>query len=355
MRFSFRLLPAAALVTSVLLSSRPSSTLDMPLPGPGPRAALVPVEGVGVPNDERCTQCHAEIAAEWRQSLHHRAWDNEYFQHARAVEPLSFCRKCHTPLVGSSAEPSPEEGHVGIGCTACHVVPAGIVGTHNIVRRDGGHEVIGDARLGTDAACGGCHEFAFPGSRRPDVDRMQKTLTEHAQSAHAAKPCQDCHMPRVPSKKGAAHRSHDFRVQGNKDMMVRAVVVDKAEIKDDSLHIDMRPGTIGHAFPTGDLYRRVEVRVFAVDAKDKPLGQPAVEILRRIFGPAHEAPHKTVPIEREDRRLTGPRQIVLPLPKGTSRAKYEIVWQRMPPEMARKFGMKMSDHEMIAVEGIVKR
>jgi hypothetical protein len=184
---------------------------------------------------------------------------------------------------------------------------------------------------------------------------MQKTMIEHAQSANSSKPCQDCHMPLVASQAGPPHRKHDFRVMGDNEFMSRAIVVDKAEIKDDSLHLDLLLGTIGHAFPTGDLYRRVDVRATAVDGSDKPIGNGSSYILRRTFGPAFEGPNKAVPIEREDGRLLGPKHIVLPLPKGTKRAKYEIVWQRLPPEMANKFGMKMNEHEMVVRKGIVKR
>lgn len=344
-----------ALVGALLLAAKTSSTYDVPLPGPAPRGNLEPVAGIGLPKDQRCADCHAEIAAEWNQSLHHRAWENEYFEHAYALEPLAFCRGCHAPQADPSAEPPLEARHIGVGCTSCHVVPAGIVGTHAMAAKENGHEVIGDARLATTAACGRCHEFAFPGSKRPDVDRMQKTMSEHASSAHAGKPCQECHMPLVPSQKGPAHHKHDFRVFGNREFMARAVVVSQAEIKGDSLHLHLTLGTIGHAFPTGDLYRRVEVRAMAVDEQGKTMGSPALNILRRTFGSAHDGPNKTVPIEREDGRLLGPKELILPLPKGTKRAKYEIVWQRLPPEMAKNFGMKMSRHEMIVGEGIVKR
>jgi hypothetical protein len=180
-------------------------------------------------------------------------------------------------------------------------------------------------------------------------------MGEHAQSANSAKPCQDCHMPRVASQKGPPHRKHDFRVLGNADLMSRAVVVDKVEIKDDALYLDLALGTIGHAFPTGDLYRRVDVRAMAVDDQGKTIGKGSSQLLRRTFGPAFEGPNKAVPIEREDGRLTGPKHIVLPLPKGTTHARYEIVWQRLPPEMAKKFGMNMNDHEMVVREGFVKR
>ncbi len=344
-----------AILSALLLGTRTSSTYDIPLPGPAPREQPTHVGGIGLPKDERCGDCHAEIASEWKQSLHRNAWDNEYFAKAYTLERLAFCRECHAPLANPADEPSLEAQRIGVGCTSCHVISAGIVGTHSMVAQENGHEVIGDARLATPAACGRCHDFAFPASHLPEIDRMQKTMHEHAQSAHAAKPCQDCHMPVVPSQKGPPHRKHDFRVFGNREFMSRAIVINQARIKDESLHLDLALGTIGHAFPTGDLYRRVEVRVMGLDSHGKTIGNPSSQILRRIFGPAFEGPNKVVPIEREDGRLTGPKQLTLPIPKAATRVRYEIVWQRLPPEMAKKFGMKMSDHEMIVAEGVVSR
>ncbi len=345
----------SALVVAGLFLAKPSSTYDIPLPGPAPREHGLTVAGIGRPTDERCADCHVEIAAEWRQSLHRAAWENEYFLHAYALEPLAFCRGCHAPEAHPSQEPSVEARHVGVGCTSCHVVSAGIVGTHGMAATQSGHEVIGDARMATAAACGRCHDFAFPATRRPEDDRMQKTMSEHAASVYSAKPCQECHMPLVPSQKGPAHRKHDFRVFGDREFMRRAVVVEGAKIQNDGLHLDLNLGTIGHAFPTGDLYRRVEVRATPVDSQGKTIGSPSVEVLNRIFGPAYAGPDQPIPREREDRRLTGPKQFILPLPGGTKRARYEIVWQRLPPVMAQKFRMKMSEHEMVVGEGIVIR
>lgn len=340
---------------AVLLAARTSSTYDVPLPGPAPRSPLGPIAGIGLPTEERCGDCHAEIAKEWQRSLHRGAWENEYFQHAYAVERLEFCRGCHAPLANPAAEPAADARHAGVGCTTCHVVPGGVVGSRAIAAQKDGHEVIGDARMSTPAACGRCHDFAFPGSRRPDIDRMQKTMHEHAQSAHSSKPCQECHMPLVPSHKGPPHRQHDFRVIGNREFMSRAVVVKESKIEKDALHLDLALGSIGHAFPTGDLYRRVEIRATAVNNDGKPIGKTSTHLLQRSFGPPLEGPNKAVPIERADGRLTGPKLLVLPLAKGTKAARYEIVWQRMPPEMAHQFGLNMNNQEMVVLEGIVKQ
>jgi hypothetical protein len=344
-----------AVAGALLFGARTSSTFDVPLPGPAPRSQAGPLVGIGLPTDERCGDCHAEIAAEWKRSLHRAAWENDYFQHAYSVEPLAFCRGCHAPLADPIAEPSAEARHAGVGCATCHVIPAGVVGVRAIAAQKDGHEVIGDARLSTAQACARCHDFAFPGSRRPEVDRMQKTMHEHAQSVFAAKPCQECHMPVVQSRQGPPHRQHDFRVIGNRDFMAQAVVVKESKIENDTLRLDLALGNIGHAFPTGDLFRRVEVRATPVDSQGKPRGQKTSQILQRTFGPPLEGPHKAVPIEREDGRLTGPKRIILPLAKGTKEVRYEIVWQRMPPELAKNFGLNVKNQEMVVLEGIVKK
>lgn len=284
--------------------------------------------------------------------MHHRAWQNEYFVRAYAAEPLAFCRKCHAPGADPKAEPTEAAREAGVGCTTCHVVPAGIVGVHAMAAKEGGHEVLGDARIATTAACASCHEFAFPGPPGADVGRMQDTLGEHARSAASTSTCQDCHMPRVRSTGGGAHRGHDFRVQGDREAMAKAVVVEKAEIHEGELHLDLAPGAIGHAFPTGDLHRRVEVRAAALDAKGRELGESR-EVLGRTFGPVREGRNAFVPAERSDTRLVGRRSFVFPLPKGAQKARYRVVWQRLPPAMAQSFGMKMSDHEMVVLEGIV--
>lgn len=370
---------ALALAGALLAIAGPAGTRDLPLPGPAPRARLEPVDGIGLPTDERCAGCHEEIAAEWRSSLHHRAWENPYFVRAYAAEPLPFCRKCHAPGADPSAEPPPAAREAGVGCTTCHVVPAGIVGVRGHARaqapasapasasasasalaqpaREDGHDVIGDARLATPAACGGCHDFALPGPPGFDAGKMQDTLGEHRRSAASTTTCQGCHMPLVPSQKapGGTHRSHAFRVQGDRGMLAQAVVVKGAELRKGEVRLEIAPGAIGHAFPTGDLHRQVEVRAAPIDPAGHALTAGSSEILGRTFGPARAGHGTLVRVQRSDTRLTGPRTIVLPVPPATRRARWQIVWQRLPPGMAARLGMVMSDHEMVVIEGVVTR
>jgi hypothetical protein len=289
---------------------------------------------------------------------------------------LPFCRKCHAPGADPSAEPPPAAREAGVGCTACHVVPAGIVGARGAPAREDGHEVIGDARLATPAACGGCHDFALPGPPGFDAGPMQDTLGEHRRSSASATTCQGCHMPKVPSHAGrgpgqppgpladeprypetpgATHRSHAFRVQGDRDMLAQAVVVKAAELQKGEVRLSIEPGAIGHAFPTGDLNRQVEVRAAPIDAAGHELTAGSSEILGRTFGPMQAGRGIQVRVQRSDSRLTGPRTVVLSVPPSTRRARWQIVWQRLPPALSARLGMVMSDHERVVIEGVLTR
>ena len=82
---------------------------------------------------------------------------------------------------------------------------------------------------------------------------MQTTANEHAKSAHADSECATCHM--IAS---GGHKNHRFDVVA---MLPQAIIADVARASATRLAFRLRPGEIGHAFPTGDLFRRVSVRV----------------------------------------------------------------------------------------------
>jgi len=185
-----------------------------------------------------CAGCHATIAAEWEGSSHHRSATNDAYVAQLAREPLPFCRGCHAPRA-DAARPTPAAiAEKGIGCVDCH---AGLVIDH--------------ARGGAPKAraCEGCHEFAFP--RGPGL--MQKTASEHRASAYGATACASCHLP---SRDG--HRDHRFDVE---PLVAKAIVVDVTRAGPNRLAFRLAPGAVGHAFPTGDLFRRLAVRVRSPD------------------------------------------------------------------------------------------
>src|SRR5437867_1735558 len=90
-----------------------------PLPGPARSEAARSNDPEA--DNKACEHCHADIAREWRGSLHAGAWTDSVFQQAYAIEPVAFCRGCHAPEADPSAEPPRGAQHVGIGCTTCHV------------------------------------------------------------------------------------------------------------------------------------------------------------------------------------------------------------------------------------------
>jgi len=165
-------------------------------------------------------------------------------------------------------------------------------------------------------------------------------------------------MLAVPSRgepPGRTHRSHTFRVQGDRAMLAQAVELTGATLGKGEVQLAIAPGKIGHAFPTGDVFRRVEVRVEAMDAAGRALGAGATEILGRTFGPAPGGYEGVMRVQRSDSRLVGPRTLVLKVPAATRRARWQMVWQRLPPWLATRLGMAMSEHEMVVLEGTVSR
>lgn len=324
----------------------------IPLPGPAPRPPRLPFLDIGTPSDEGCARCHQEIAAEQDASLHRHAFQNAYFERAYAAEPTPFCRKCHAPEADPFNEPPAPARKAGVGCVTCHVVLQGVVGVRALPTQKDGHAVLGDPRLATAEACGECHQFDIPAPPRITTGPMQDTLGEHRRSAFADKPCQTCHMPVVPSKGGGTHKSHSFRVQGDKAMLAKGVRVVSATIETDGIHIVIEPGEIGHAFPTGDLYRQVELRVTPLDAAGEPTGATSALALTRTFKmERHQPGNITVNHQVNDTRLTARRSSTFPAPRGTTQARYQIVWQRLPAWLAESLKMNLREHETVVIEG----
>jgi len=177
----------------------------------------------------RCERCHAEIYAEWRGSNHAEAFRQPTFQVAYAIEPLPFCVRCHAPGAVAEAPRSPA-ADVGVGCGSCH-------------RFDG---------TPTRDTCAGCHEFPFPGTER----LLQKTVTEHARAQVRAS-CTECHMPRTGGP-GTPHTDH--RVFASRsERLVRAAAVVTAKREGEVVVVTFTRAAVGHAFPTGDVFRRLRV------------------------------------------------------------------------------------------------
>lgn len=267
-------LVGAAAVTAALCTQ--ASELPA-MPGPYPTGARRAERDAATENS-RCEGCHEDIAAEWRGSLHRRSHTEPAYARAVEREPIPFCQGCHAPEADAK-KPVPEAlGDMGTGCVTCHLtgdaVLAAPASRSSFAARSAPHAVARDARFGGPSACAACHEFDFPelGVRRPR-EPMQSTLSEHRASPFASFACADCHMPLENG-----HRSHRFAASRSPEVIRRAASVRATRLSPTMIRVALTAADVGHAFPTGDLFRRLTV-VAEAD------GAPRVERrLMRRFG-----------------------------------------------------------------------
>ncbi len=300
-------------------------------PEPNPVIASSPADiGVAsVMTDDDCRACHPSASESWSQSRHHRSFSNPDFQRSYTREPKAFCRNCHAPaLTRSVALPGSEAEALGVGCLDCHGGPDGVrTGPGQL--RDAPHAIVVEPDFGT-RSCEGCHEFEFPSdSRRPPGTMMQTTVREHAASGFADVACATCHLPRDPDQ--PARVDHSLASTRNDDAIRNALEV-RAERDGNALHLELRPRGVGHAFPTGDLFRRLEIHAdLRVDDRvvaeaTRWLGRHFAPFRRRdgTRNPAYDWP---VP----DDRVVGPTEVVVPLDAGVAGAQlhWRLDYQRV--------------------------
>lgn len=201
-------------------------------------------------DDADCQACHPEVAAGWAQSRHHAAFTNVDFSRSYAREPLAFCRDCHAPALARGLE-GPDAEALGVGCKDCHGGGRSVWTGPGAATVRAPHLLERSDDFGT-RSCARCHEFAFPAaSRRPAGSMMQTTMREHLASAHADRGCDACHLPRDTT--GVDHSLASTR---DPDALRRALAV-TATREGNDLVVSIEPRDIGHAFPTGDLFRRL--------------------------------------------------------------------------------------------------
>ncbi len=240
----------------------------------------------------RCASCHQEIAREWRESMHGRAFEDPSFQQAFALEPLPFCHNCHAPEA-TPQRPEPALAALGIPCTTCHSIDAAESGRH------------ASDRPAATKACANCHEFFFPGTSV----KMQFTATEHRNSPFASRPCTSCHMPR------STHGGSNHRFAASRDpQMLRSAAKIVGSRDGDDLVITFTRNAIGHAFPTGDLFRRLRV-----EARDAQGNATSAMLGRKTkLGPG-----------ADNRPFVNGDRAVVRLPVGSDEASFQVFYERV--------------------------
>ena len=288
-----RALLAATFATVVAAGAAGAPPAAMPHPAPNPPARLT--------QEAACERCHAAIAEEWRASLHHTSFTDRTFQRAFDEEQRDpFCKGCHAPE-GDTAP--------GVGCVTCHLTGGAVLATAATPAAPAPHPVTRAPAFATPAACARCHEFAFPDSAlRQTPLAMQRTVTEHAGRADT---CATCHM-----KRREGHVDHRFAASRDEAFVRSAVDVTARRASPATIEITLTPAAVGHAFPTGDLFRRVRVSV----GKE-------TRYLARHFVSRAERPGVIVKSETDDDRMLGaPRTITVPAAAGPVRV--EVVYER---------------------------
>jgi hypothetical protein len=186
---------------------------------------------------------------------------------------------------------------------------------------------------------------------------MQDTVREHARSNAESSACQTCHMPEV-REKSTSHKSHRFAVIDDPSMIRRAASVRAERASPTSVAVTLTPTGAGHSFPTGDMFRRLEVRARIVGSSESA---PPV-VLARTFedAPRGEDELGFERVEARDSRVPPPgsgsdRRVVLTLSAAARNnpVHYQVVYQRMAAPMARAFQVDEVLDEIIVAEGDV--
>jgi len=179
---------------------------------------------------------------------------------------------------------------------------------------------------------------------------MQSTLSEHAASPLAKVSCQSCHMPAVEggsSEQPKRHRSHRFEVD---DQLLRsALSVSAQRASNRAVSVTLTVTGAGHAVPTGDLFRRLEVRARSSGGARAS----AVGLERRFELVASET--------GSERRQTGDERLVadgIPqtvwLPFGANvendTLHVEVVYQRMSDGLAARLGVTNEANQQVIAE-----
>lgn len=306
------------------MAASPVQSHTAGMPGPWPARHRLKSKADIIALNARCEACHAEITADWRASYHAKAYADPAFQRALAIEPLPFCKGCHAPEANPNVAEDPHLTSLGVGCVSCHVVDGAVLATQ-ANSGSSGHPVLRLAQFGTASACVNCHQFAFPGETLASgVAPMQSTIMEHAASDYGQVSCADCHMPKTAS----GHASHRFDATRNEAFMRGAISIEARRIDPQRVELLLRAKGVGHAFPTGDLFRRLEITAEALGPEQSKMAGEVAYLTRR-FRTMRSSGGLLRRVSVSDDRLgvKNDNRRTIQLDLGPDAARWPIVWR----------------------------
>jgi hypothetical protein len=211
----------------------------------GATTAIAPGTGDTLADVDECSQCHSDVAAQWRKSAHAFAsFNNPVYRVAvdklrsdRGEKTSQFCGGCHDVallLDGamlSTVQPTDLRAHAGITCRTCHSITAPRADGNASwdldlspvpIPRDGDPDSVvrhrarvAGAALRTPEMCSTCHKAFLDASTgnahhlvgQDDASPWERSAFAGSDAARIddevpRKDCRGCHMPRVAATQG---------------------------------------------------------------------------------------------------------------------------------------------------------
>lgn len=349
-----------------------------PKPEPKPKGPSL------LDNPKSCKTCHAQVVAEWEDSLHARAHHgaDPIYGAMRALRVkkqgeaiTGKCSKCHNPR--DLKDPESAVAQTGVSCAACHNVKA-----VHLDRGLGADALDWDKRMRVRSArdlrpgasskhktgkalaamadgrtlCLACH-----GEVKTPADQPACTTGPEADSLAARASCVSCHMPELDGPSGVVskrrtHRSHRFpgphRAFTHDDPSVlKAAVKLSGELKGKTLTVKLQ-NVSGHAFPTGFPGRMAVLSVEALDDKDaliwanwnkNAMAEAPDSVFNKVYvdKDGKPAPAAFATELKRDNRLkpAETRELSFTLPKVPAVVVVSLRFHLLPPPLAQTLGI----------------
>ncbi len=237
-RFLALLLSAAGVVVLVLVLKPP----------PEP-------EFVELQSSSQCLECHPNVAAEWRDSWHARAYVDPEVRRLSNDFANEECIACHAPRpvlhfqAGERVLARFAERDLGVDCLACHQLPDGAVATSSPDPPAAPCRPRHSPRLADVSLCASCHD-------------QHGTVRQWAAAPPELKGegCLDCHAEPVPRPAGRMGRAHHFPGGHDLDMLRRAVELRAEAEAEGRVRVELENVGAGHNFPTDERSRAADLQ-----------------------------------------------------------------------------------------------
>jgi len=267
-------------------------------------------DGLKTLRASECGECHDEIYREWSQSIHARAWTDEYFQADKEFEgDPPVCKNCHIqldrqreqrvvgfadserlhPLTEANPDFDPQLRDEGVTCAVCHVRDGLVLGPFEI--DDAPHKVKAAPELFSGKEpCQLCHLVS--GNRWDMFYRKPPCGTlDEIEETGTSPDCVGCHLPRVsrPMAKGGPVRTggkHLFHGGHNREKVKGALrVATRLSQKQAETRVDVTLTNIGttHYLPTGTPDRHLSLELRVVDGNRQAIEEKTFILKRHVM------------------------------------------------------------------------